>query len=432
MRAQGSTVDRADLPVWPVGLFFVGFPVWWMLGLAAFLIPLTAVPMAIVLLTRGRGIRLPAALLPWCVFLLLVLASAVMLDSLLRGVGFALRLGNYLGAAVALLYVYNARHRLPVGKVAALLTLFWLVVVAGGWLGVILPGGSLHTPVSVVLPDSLMSNEYVRDLVIPKFAEIRSPWGSPVVFARPSAPFPYTNAWGLNFALSTPFAVYTMVRHRRRFVRLTLAAALVASIVPAAATLNRGMFVALAFAGAYSAFRLALRGRLMALVALCAGAIVLIAGLQTLGFGEQLATRAQYSQSSEGRGALYAETFDATLRSPLLGYGAPRPSPNSSVSLGTQGQLWNVMFSHGFVALLAFELFFLAVLWRSRRAATAERLLPHVVVATALVTHIYYGLNGPELMTTMVAAGLALRLHTDHEPPEPAVEAFRPLAGAMR
>jgi hypothetical protein len=396
------------LPAWPVMGFFVGYPVAWVLGLAPFWIALAAVPM-LVLLIVYRDIRFPKAFLPWALFWVFLLASALMIDDPLRLVGFGFRVANYLGATIAFVYVYNAWQRLTVRKLAFAVLTFFLFVVAGGYLGVLFPDGELHTPMSRLLPAALMNNEYVGDLVIPKFAEQQTPWGSPVTFSRPSAPFPYTNGWGVNFALLIPFVLLAWTKIRKPRGKILLAIAFVAALVPAAATLNRGMLLAAGAALAYGAVRLLFRGDARAFIAMVAmtvvGGVVLLAS----GFLDQLSLRTTYSTSTDGRGRIYAETLEKTLQSPVLGYGAPRPSEQFDISLGTQGHFWNVLFSHGLIALVLFELFLILLVWGSRRITSGASLALHLVTVTGLVAHVYYGFDGPQLVLLMVGGALGLR-----------------------
>lgn len=416
-----TTRPKSVLPAWPVLAFFVGYPVAWVLGLAPFWIALAAVPMLAMLIVH-RDIRFPKAFLPWALFWVFLLASALMLDEPLRLVGFGFRVGNYLGATIAFVYVYNAWQRLTVRKLAFAILVFFLFVVAGGWLGVVFPTGELQTPMSRLLPGALMDNEYVRDLVIPKFSQQQTPWGSPVTFSRPSAPFPYTNGWGVNFALLLPFVLLAWTKIRTLRGKILLAVALLAALVPATATLNRGMLLAVGAAFAYGAVRLLFKGDARAFLALVVVSVIGGGILLASGFTQQLELRQTYSNTSDGRSRIYAETFEKTLQSPVLGYGAPRPSEHVDISLGTQGHFWNVMFSHGLIALVMFEVFLILLVWGTRRLRSGATLALHLVPVTGLVAHIYYGLDGPQLVLLLVGGALALReahrIRQQKAPPE--------------
>ncbi|MBW1279541.1 hypothetical protein, partial [Escherichia coli] len=81
-------------------------------------------------------------------------------------------------------------------KVLAGLTFTWVFVIVGGYLGMLWPDVTLSFTIGRLLPQSILQNEYVSDLVFPPFAEIQTPYGADEPFLRPSAPFAYTNGWG--------------------------------------------------------------------------------------------------------------------------------------------------------------------------------------------------------------------------------------------
>ena len=92
---------------------------------------------------------------------------------------------------------------------------------------------------------------------------------------RPTAPFPYSNAWGNNLALYLPFFILAWFGRdaglapegRRRWC-------CVAAIFPITFSLNRGLWISLALAAVYAAVRLAVNGRARALQALVAAVLV--------------------------------------------------------------------------------------------------------------------------------------------------------------
>lgn len=397
-----------DLPSWPIVVLFTGFGGWWLLGLSAFVVPIMAVVMALFMGVRGN-IIVPRGFLLWVLFVVIAIGAAVELNAPVRYIGFGVRISNYIGAGVILLYVVNcSRVRTPDRLIIMAMVGYLATVVVGGWLGVLVPEGRLTTPTSMVLPRGLMDNDYVRELVRPSFAEVQKPWGSPVAFTRPSAPFAYTNGWGCNMALLVPFAAAAMTV-ARRWGKIVTALLLLAALLPAFRTLNRGMFLAVIIAVSYAAVRYAIRGRFGPLLTLSAGmGLAVVLGAVT-GVAAQLAMRLQYSETNLGRMTIYGEAFDGALASPILGNGSPRPSSTLNISIGTQGQLWNVMFSYGFVALAAYLGWFAYAVWVSRRARTPVTLWMHIVLILALLTTVYYGYDGPQLAVVMVAAGLVLR-----------------------
>ena len=396
-------------PAWPFYLLFVGFGAFWLLGLSAFAVFLSSLPMAVLLVLRG-GTRMPRIFLAWLGFLLCALAAAVMVEGFGRSVGYGVRMANYVGATIVFLYVYNSSRdrltdrRLLIGMAGLLAT-----VVAGGWLGVLVPDGQLTTFAARVLPGSIVDNEFVQALVLPRFAEIQQPYGSPIIFNRPSAPFPYTNAWGTNFTLLFFFGLAMLVMFRTTWAKVGIAALLAAAAYPALETGNRGMLLGIGVLLVYGVVRLSLRGHRGPLVALIAtGLAGVVAGLPAL-ISNTIAARQAYSGSNETRASVYVEAFRGALDSPILGQGTPKATANLDVAVGTQGQVWNVMFSYGFIALACFLGWFALAAWGSRHTAGSARLWLHVAACVPLITSFYYGYDGPQLAVAMVACAAALR-----------------------
>lgn len=390
-------------------MLFAGFPLLWVLGLGAFAVALCALPMTVLLVLRGAT-AIPRVFALWGAFFVCALASVVMVGGLDKFVGYGMRLLNYAGAGIVFLYVFNsARSPLTDRRILATMFVYLLTLVGGGWLGVLFPDGRISSVIGRVLPASIGSNEYVDALVNPTFAEVQHPWGSPEVFVRPAAPLPYTNGWGLNFSLMLFFSFAMIVAFRSAWSRAMVGCTVAAGLFPALQTGNRGMLLACAVFIAYGVIRFALRGRIGPLVALTAvGLITTALALPTV-VTNLLSSRLAYSESNSTRTSVYWESFQGALRSPLLGNGGPQEIPQLDVSVGTQGQLWNIMFSYGFIALVLFVAWFAAAAWLTRRAANGTRLWLHVAACVPLLTMFYYGFDGPQLAIAMVAIATAMR-----------------------
>lgn len=397
------------LPAWPVLVMLWGFPFMWLLGLTV--VP-GAISMTLVmvgfLLRRRCAIWVPGvgaivALVAW------MAASSIMVDTVPRLLGYGFRLAIMAFVMVAFVYTIAARTRLTRRRLVNGLTFLWFFVIVGGVLGMLLPGVRLTTPVGMLLPSSISGNSYVRDLFFPPFAEVQHPWGAPEAFVRPSAPFPYANSWGVAILVLTPVALACFMMTRSWLLRCAIIVAAGVMILPAMATSNRGMFAALALAGAYVLVRLAARNRAAPVLALTvlglgAGAVMLWQGLLT-----QFAVRQEYGQSNGARFTLYAETIERTLQSPLLGYGAPRPSSIQELSVGTQGYIWTLMFSFGFVGLGLFLLFLWGSTWRTRFCRDDADVALHATLLTTSLAITVYGLDIIQLLAVALVAAVLLR-----------------------
>ena len=430
MAATGATLHpglstrvrprAARLPyAWPLSALFLGFPLWWVLGFGAFIWPVMAVPMTLSLVTRER-VRVPRGFGFYILFFIWMLASGLELNGPDRFIGFIFRALLYYSAGVTCLYVFNApKSLLPTNRVVRMMAFFWLIVVVGGLLGVAMPTLEFTTLAERLVPQRLLANEYVYTLVHPTTAQIQTFLGYPV--PRPRAPFVYTNDWGGAFALLVPFVLagWSQIRSvaRRGLVRVLA----VVSLLPVVFSLNRVLWLCLVLAVVYGSARFAIRGRMGGLQ----GIVALVAvGTLIFSFGptrQLIDDRVNTPHSNQGRSILYREAADSVGESPLLGYGAPRPSqanPNLP-SVGTQGQFWLVLFSHGIPGAIFFTSFLVYACWRTRRAKSTVALWCHVVVLLALVQMPFYGLLSAQLHVVFIAIALAFREFADPDVPRP-------------
>jgi len=409
LRAQPRLLPRG----WQAYALFTLLPLWWLLGLSHFIFALLAALMLPALLFRRDGVKVPHGFGVWLAFLAWMLVSAVEIDTTGRMLGFVLRFSVYGSATVLFLYLYNARRgELGATVLTYALAAYWVVIVLGGYLGVLFPHVEFTTPAAHVIPRSLSSNSYVQDMVTARFAEVQTFLGYPI--GRPRAFFTYTNGWGSAFALTIPFAFAALgsieSRTRRRFLQLTL----LVSLVPAILSVNRGLWLSATVACVYFALRLLVRGetqrflRLASVVAVAA-VVILASPLSTV-IGERFA----HQHSNSAREALYAETFDRALQSPLVGYGAPRPAESQAYldSVGTQGQVLYLVFSHGFPALVLFLGWLVHTFVRTAALTRGAGVWAHLVILIALVQAPFYGLE-TQMFVIMGAAAIALR-ELDH------------------
>lgn len=401
-RSSGD-VEPSALPAWPVLVLLWGYPVFWALGLLPFAQIIIAIPM-VALLTFRRAFLFVPGILPWLGFAVWMIPAALMVDQMGRLVGIGVRFSQFLALAILMVYIVNARTALPVRRILNGLTFIWVFVIVGGYLGMLFPDARLTLTVGLILPDVLTSNDYISDLVFPPLAEIQTPWGAEEPFKRPSAPFAYTNGWGAAMAVLTPIAVATAIGHRSARAMWFLVAAIVAAIPPAVATSNRGLFIGIGGAIGYVVIRLILSGRWLAL--LWVSVLSAMAGiiLTLSGFLDEIIARQETVDTTTGRGNLYVETFERTLLSPVLGYGAPRPSYWSEIYIGTQGAIWNAMFCFGFVGLALFALMLIIGAARTIDAPNLSALWLHTSVVVACVLSVFYGLDRQLVFVGVVLA----------------------------
>jgi hypothetical protein len=395
------------LPAWPVLLILWGYPVFWATGLLAFSTPLVALPMLAFLVMRRRIVLVPG-LLPFIGFVIWMLPCMLMVDQLGQMLSIGIRWTQFVSIAIIMVYIVNARESLTPQRLLRGLTFIWCFIIVGGYLGMFFPEGQLTWTIGRFIPGSLLENEYVAELAFPGFAEIQTPWGAEEPFVRPSAPFAYTNGWGAAIAILTPIVVGRVVSERTARSAWWLALAVVAAVPPAVATTNRGLFLGLAIGIGYVLIRLALRGHWLPFIWVSLLSVAVGVMLTWSGLLESVAERQETVDTTDGRSNVYLETFQRTLESPVLGFGAPRPGLTTEVYVGTQGAVWNAMFCFGFVGLILFMAFLVGAALRTWEAPNVAALWVQASVVVAVVLAFFYGLDR-HLLFVGIAAAMMLR-----------------------
>lgn len=347
----------------------------------------------------------------WLLFLAIVVVSATQLTSPASLLTFALRLAFYLTALVVGVYVYAAaRERASLMAVLTPLCAFWFGLVALGWLGVLVPRLAMTTPMEVLLPSGVAGTPFIQDMVHLTTAEYSARSLNPIY--RPAAPFAYTNNYGSAYAMTLPCMVaYAMLRRRGccagrcwcrcrcRSRRLFL-------------TLNRAMFLSLGAGLAVLGVRASLRGNVR--VAASIVGVVVIGALATLfiPITDLISQRVDSSDTNTDRLSLYTEVIRRVQESPWLGYGAPVnvDTVSAAAPIGTQGQLWMVLFSHGVPALICFLAWFVAAAVICARATSAAGQWLAVVPVVCLVQVPFYGMANQNLAVAFFAVAFAMAL----------------------
>jgi O-antigen/teichoic acid export membrane protein len=409
-----STVARPRLPVtWPLVVLFAAFPVWWALGVSAFTWIIVAIPVLASLIWR-RWTRVPVAFTLWLAFMSWVLLSGMQLQGGTKIVTFSYRLVLYAVAGVLFVYTYNLpRSRSLDTKILRILTMFWMIVVIGGYLGILVGSHTFTPPFEKLLPHGLASQAFVKELIQPVFVDTRASVHG-LRFPRPAAPFAYSNYWGGNIAVLTPVAIAAAIAAGRGARRKLIVCLLIAQIVPMVFSLNRGMFLSLGLGIFYVALRLALRGRLTSLVSLLGVVALGVLILVVTPLGHLVVNSfvsSNHGHSDTTRISASQQALAGARQSPIFGHGEPTPvtGQGQQPPIGTQGQLWTVLYSNGFPAAIFFVGFIVAVLWQTRRARGMAGLWLHTAPLVALPQIFVYGWLPVELQVVLVTAALAYR-----------------------
>jgi polysaccharide biosynthesis protein PslJ len=402
---QLSRAPRFLPPPRILAALFLTIPLWWFAGLGNFVWQVVAFFLLLALFMR-RTVVVPRQFGIWLVFLIWVLLSGTQVDSV---TSFAYRLSVYGSMTVVFLYVFNSsEERLPSRTIVNALALYWAIIVVGGFAGILFPSISFHSPIERILPHDLVANDFVHDLVHVRFAQVHTFLGHPV--GRPSALFPFTNSWGAMFALLMPFAIAALSHTKTFLRRRMLQTLLVVSVVPVVVSLNRGLWLSLILGLAYAVVRAAVRAELRAVAGLLVGVAAAAIMLFATPLGSLVSERLANPHSNERRLALYEEAIERTRDSPLIGFGTPQPSmenPNAP-QVGTHGQIFFVLVSHGIPGLVLFLLWFVMTFFRGARA-TSDVFWAHVAILIFLIQAPFYMLSTPHAFVLMIAAALIWR-----------------------
>ena len=435
-------------PAWPLKLLLLGFPLWWALGVASFAFQAAAVAMAVQMARRGIK-RLPAGFGVWLLFLAWMLAGATMLwvdapgtvggGGPERLVGFAYRVGWYLAVTVAMLYPLSLPAAVvPARAVARWLSALFLMAVTGGLAGILAPNFEFTSLAEAVIPGAGQEGSFLNTLVHPSLTTSSDFLGYDQ--PRPKAPFLYANAWGNNTGLLLPFFVFVGLTSERLSRRLGTVAVMGLLALPVAYSLNRGLWLGLCMLAIYAAVALARAGRLVGLWALSVGTIVAVVVLVSSPLWQTITLRLDTPHSNDRR-ATVAEVVTGTTwqGSPLLGYGTTRKVAGSFASiagggttecrqcaappLGTQGFLWRLIFTTGFVGTALFMTFIAVQLFAHVRRRDPFCVLGCITIMSSLLFFFVYDSLESPLFILGLAIGLMNRARLDEDDASSALSA---------
>lgn len=404
MRANG----RPPLlpPGWIVFTLFALYPLIWLSGVGGLIWGAAALPLLVWVLLRPN-LRRPPTVLLFLIYIGYATFSVFRIDTISRLAVFGLRHAVYVTAACLAYYVYNER-RISRTRFIDWVSLLWVYAIVGGYLGLLFPNVRItNTPAAVLLPSSIVEEPFVEALVRPRLAQVQELFGTQI--PRPATLFSFTNEWGGNVGLLTPFfiaaTIYSADPTRRRIGVIGLLLALPPMIL----SVNRGLWISLAGIFAVVAVRSFIAGRTGPLKAFGAG-ILVVAGLVLATPAGEIVTGRLSDASASTRSGIYREAWQGALESPVIGWGGPRPSINPfSPAVGTHGHLWFAMFSHGLVGLALFVAWLAwAIYCGSLRSDPVSIMLTSVLVVASLQM-VFYNFFPSPLPIVLIATGLLFR-----------------------
>lgn len=414
-------------PVWPVWAMVAGYPVWWFLGLTEVVAPVIALAM-VWYLWRLRSWRTPPGFYWWAAFLVVVLASAVMIGVNAPGTanaggwgpvgGYALRVVQYLTATVFLLYIGNRREdAVPISSVVRSISALAVATILLGLVAVAVPNWSMKTVGSYFLPEALTPNRI-------KLAQVQAIIGD--LTPRPAAPFNYTNAWGTVLALAVVWLVVAgFFLNRSRRIKVLTGVVVLLGAIPLGYSLNRGVWIALVLAIGYVALRLAFLGRLFLAAVIVAGITLTGSVVALTPLGDVVVARFETGHSNQIRTGLANDAVRLANTSPLLGYGTTRSTSGSYDSIaigpsadcprcgdrviGSTGHVWLLLVSQGYFGTILYYVFFGWTLWRYRRDNSVIGIAASTVLLLSVFFGFFYSALQIPLLIAMASVGLLWR-----------------------
>jgi hypothetical protein len=266
---------------------------------------------------------------------------------------------------------------------------------------------------------------------------------------RPKAPYAFANSWGSNVALFLPFFVAAWFFRGARWQRYLAPVVLVVAAVPVIDSLNRALWGALAVMFVLATVALVGHGRFLltgAMIAVGGAAVIAFAVTPLYGTFQE---RLDSPHSNERRGELLQATAASTLEgSPVVGFGTTRDFQGNFASiaggdrpecaacavppLGTQGHLWMLVFSQGYVGAALFVSFLVLWLARTWRAPSPEEAIALFVVVVFLTLLPVYDTLDLPLLTLTTAIGLAWRARRERVRHERSGSTAAAVAAGMR
>jgi O-antigen ligase len=407
-RRWASRSRAALLPAdWPLWIITVGMPLCFLVGIHGFIWVLPAIVFGVQLLARPGAIIVPRSCLPllglvaWIPVTLLRLEPSQYPLAVWRWLVFA-------ATALCFLWLVNQpESTVPTRRIVRMLATLWIVLVAFGFLAIIMPTFSMPSPFQRMLPGGILSNVYIADLTSWRFAQIESLVSIEV--GRPAAPMAYSNGWGSTLGLLTPFFIleyFVLSAGRRRRIGIVIGAL---GVVPIIMSLNRGLWLSIAVGLFYVALRRALQGNIRIALAVIIGGVLVFGTLAATALGDTVQQRFEISsESNNARTALYEVAFEAAQDSPLVGWGAPIEVAGLWKEVGTHGLVWYAMVAYGFPGLVMLLAWMVTAFVASARAPNATSLWAHVAIVVFIVQTPIYGLL-PQVVIVGIAAAIAMR-----------------------
>lgn len=438
-RPQGGWLARH--PGWPIVAQLGWWPLWWATGIGDFSPILIAIPMLWYMYkwrTIGRKITFPPGFGIYLLFLVVSTVGAVTLSltapytaagpASTRFISWGLRAASYLAYAIMLVYTGNlTEEEFPRRRLAWQLGLVGLYSIGFGLAALVIPKFTFTSPFASLVPHSLQNggNGQIWAMLHPSMTQLQVFSG----YGRVTAPFLYANTWGNNVAILLPWLFVVWWCYGNRWQRRAIIPVMCISIVPIVFSFDRGLWLAIGVAVVYLAVRFALQGRFALLRAICVAFLVGVVVYFASPAHTLVSQRLANATSDSARISLSILSTKDAVASPIIGWGDTRRELGGTKSIavgrtskcsscgqrsaGSNGQLWLLLISTGFVGTFLYLWFFGYGIWRYWRDTTPYGLTGVLVLLLGLVFMFVYDAVGATLAFTVLAYAMLWRNERD-------------------
>jgi O-antigen ligase len=360
-------------PVTDLGYIFVLLPLWWLLGIEQFGLPLVlAFPTLKMIQLQHFKVKLvPAAI--WLLgFIVVHLISVVSVEETFRYITFLRNLSTYLSAFLILLVVTNqvTEYR----QIKFLLNCLLLMMLLAGISGILAILGiwqpQITSLMGLLLPGWIKETTFGGNIAFRTFGQYA--WFAWIGrYFRVRSLFMFATLYASALALTIPVAIYALHQNRGYLRKIVFSIFIALLGINLIFTTGRIAMVGLLAGAAYYAFfyaRWRQLTRLAVVFVLCALIVFLLfTPEQTFSTANELYEEfifARGSGSFTGRFHVYQVTLEQLWSRPWFGWGTERDIPDFPYPAGSHSYYLGIAYRHGLFGLIFFAGTLISV-WRS-------------------------------------------------------------------
>jgi O-antigen ligase len=356
-----------------VGGYLSLLPLFWLLGIDQFLLPVLAALVLARRLLQGTPVRIVGPVVFLSAFLFAVAISGFGVDESFRYITYFRNAIVYASAATIVVFIASDIRTLdaaqPLLRGLAILLAVSSAVGIGAFLLDLSGPAIWRTPIASIAPESIMATDmgtrsFVKRLGNPS-------WFLGRTYTRINSFFLYPTMFAAFLVVALPsVAAY---RPRSRVARALKVLGLILGTACLLLTTVRTGFLALVLALFFVRFVVMRVGLLRWVSAVLLGVVLVLGVLFSFQFGEATQTTMQGALMARGEGSLvhrsavYDNTINGILERPFLGWGTQRDDPSSPYPLGSHSTYLGSAYQQGLLGALALVLFYIGALYSALR-----------------------------------------------------------------